>query len=331
MPGGGFTEVRRSEPARRRPKCRSQSGGGPNIPGSQLPPISPRVKPETPGASPSTRSHRLRRPPCCCPIQCSWSRDADGLRGPLRLGTDRGGGGGSHRFRAGGVRQLSSVETEPAWPARASGAPGHDPRPARATASVEVRDADDRRGSSARCGAGMELKTMLVSAKGRYGHDDSAMMGEVGSHGNPDDVPGPAPRYPTCLRGGHMVKKIPASLALQNRSPVPRLFARPFFEGGRMAGNRRARIWRDTDPARTGMRCLRLSSAGIGDLRPASTHAPSMPMYFVWSRRHRRPARAPATSSTDTCWRCWGKADLSDWVDHWTDLPAWKFRYGDAG
>jgi len=118
-----------------------------------------------------------------------------------------------------------------------------------------------------------------------------------------------------------MVRKFRTSLALQPVATA--LFASsPFFEG-RVNGWRswRARIWRDLDPARTGMLPF-VFEAGMGFERYAD-YALDVPMYFVYrdgryidalgqSFRDFLDGRLPALPGE--------KPTLSDWADHLTTI-----------
>jgi len=118
-----------------------------------------------------------------------------------------------------------------------------------------------------------------------------------------------------------MVKKFRVALALQPIATA--LFAAsPFFEG-RVNGwqSWRARIWQDTDPARTGMLPF-VFEDGMGFERYVD-YALDVPMYFVYrdgkyidalgqSFRDFLDGRLPALPGE--------KPTLSDWADHLTTI-----------
>ena len=118
-----------------------------------------------------------------------------------------------------------------------------------------------------------------------------------------------------------MVKKFRVSLALQPVATA--LFAdSPFFEG-KVNGwqSWRARIWQDTDPARTGMLPF-VFEDGMGFERYVD-YALDVPMYFVYrdgryvdalgqSFRDFLDGRLPALPGE--------KPTLSDWADHLTTI-----------
>jgi glutamate--cysteine ligase len=147
-------------------------------------------------------------------------------------------------------------------------------------------------------------------------------MREVGSHGT-------QMMYRTCTvqvnldfaSEADMVKKFRTSLALQPVATA--LFASsPFFEG-RVNGwqSWRARIWQDTDPARTGMLPF-VFEDGMGFERYVD-YALDVPMYFVYRDGRYIDAlgqsfsdfldgRLPALPGE--------KPTLSDWADHLTTI-----------
>ena len=162
---------------------------------------------------------------------------------------------------------------------------------------------------------------MPVMPKGRYALM-TRYMRAVGSHGT-------QMMYRTCTvqvnldfaSEADMVKKFRVSLALQPVATA--LFAdSPFFEG-RVNGwqSWRARIWQDTDPARTGMLPF-VFEDGMGFERYAD-YALDVPMYFVYrdgryidalgqSFRDFLAGRLPALPGE--------KPTLSDWADHLTTI-----------
>jgi glutamate--cysteine ligase len=162
---------------------------------------------------------------------------------------------------------------------------------------------------------------MPVMPKGRYALM-TRYMREVGSHGT-------QMMYRTCTvqvnldfaSEADMVKKFRTSLALQPVATA--LFASsPFFEG-RVNGwqSWRARIWQDTDPARTGMLPF-VFEDGMGFERYVD-YALDVPMYFVYrdgkyvdalgqSFRDFLNGRLPALPGQ--------KPTLSDWADHLTTI-----------
>ncbi len=162
---------------------------------------------------------------------------------------------------------------------------------------------------------------MPVMPKGRY-HLMTGYMGKVGSHGT-------QMMYRTCTvqvnldfgSEADMVKKLRVALALQPVATA--LFANsPFFEG-KVNGHQswRARIWRDLDPARTGMLPF-VFEDGFGFERWVD-YALDVPMYFVYrdgryidalgqSFRDFLDGRLPALPGE--------KPTLSDWADHLTTL-----------
>ena len=162
---------------------------------------------------------------------------------------------------------------------------------------------------------------MPVMPKGRYALMTRHMRA-VGSHGT-------QMMYRTCTvqvnldfaSEADMVKKFRVSLALQPVATA--LFAdSPFFDG-RDTGwqSWRARIWQDTDPARTGMLPF-VFEDGMGFERYAD-YALDVPMYFVYrdgryidalgqSFREFLAGRLPALPGE--------KPTLSDWADHLTTI-----------
>ncbi|MFQ8431323.1 glutamate--cysteine ligase [Amaricoccus sp. W119] len=162
---------------------------------------------------------------------------------------------------------------------------------------------------------------MPVMPKGRYALM-TRYMRQVGSHGT-------QMMYRTCTvqvnldfaSEADMVKKFRASLALQPVATA--LFASsPFFEGAVNGWQSwRARIWRDTDPARTGMLPF-VFEDGMGFERYVD-YALDVPMYFVYrdgryidalgqSFRDFLDGRLPALPGE--------KPTLSDWADHLTTI-----------
>ena len=147
-------------------------------------------------------------------------------------------------------------------------------------------------------------------------------MQRVGSHGT-------QMMYRTCTvqvnldfaSEADMVKKFRVSLALQPVATA--LFANsPFFEG-KVNGwqSWRARIWQDTDPARTGMLPF-VFEDGMGFERYVD-YALDVPMYFVYrdgkyvdalgmSFRDFLDGRLPALPGE--------RPTLSDWADHLTTI-----------
>lgn len=162
---------------------------------------------------------------------------------------------------------------------------------------------------------------MPVMPKGRYALM-TRYMREVGSHGT-------QMMYRTCTvqvnldfaSEADMVKKFRVGLALQPVATA--LFAcSPFFEG-KVNGwqSWRARIWQDTDPARTGMLPF-VFEGGMGFERYVD-YALDVPMYFVYrdgkyidalgqSFRDFLDGRLPALPGE--------KPTLSDWADHLTTI-----------
>ena len=162
---------------------------------------------------------------------------------------------------------------------------------------------------------------MPVMPKGRYALM-TRYMREVGSHGT-------QMMYRTCTvqvnldfaSEADMVKKFRVSLALQPVATA--LFANsPFFEG-KVNGwqSWRARIWQDTDPARTGMLPF-VFEDGMGFERYVD-YALDVPMYFVHrdgqyidasgqSFRDFLAGRLPALPGE--------VPTLSDWSNHLTTL-----------
>ncbi len=160
---------------------------------------------------------------------------------------------------------------------------------------------------------------MPVMPKGRYALM-TRHMGRVGSHGT-------QMMYRTCTvqvnldfaSEADMVQKMRVALALQPVATA--LFAcSPFFEG-KASGYQswRARIWQDTDPARTGMLPF-VFEPGMGFERWVD-YALDVPMYFVY--RDGRYLDALGMSFRDFLA---GKLpalpgeipSLSDWADHLT-------------
>jgi glutamate--cysteine ligase len=162
---------------------------------------------------------------------------------------------------------------------------------------------------------------MPVMPKGRYALM-TRYMGQVGTHGT-------QMMYRTCTvqvnldyaSEADMVQKLRVALALQPVATA--LFANsPFFEG-RPNGHKswRSRIWRDLDPARTGMLPF-VFEPGMGFERWVD-YALDVPMYFVYrdgryvdalgqSFRDFLAGRLPALpGETPT---------LSDWADHLTTI-----------
>lgn len=162
---------------------------------------------------------------------------------------------------------------------------------------------------------------MPVMPKGRY-RLMTGYMGKVGTHGT-------QMMYRTCTiqvnldfaSEADMVKKFRVALALQPVATA--LFANsPFFEGepnGHQSW--RARIWRDLDPARTGMLPF-VFEDGFGFERYAD-YALDVPMYFVYrdgeyidalgqSFRDFLDGRLPALPGQ--------VPTLSDWADHLTTI-----------
>ena len=160
-----------------------------------------------------------------------------------------------------------------------------------------------------------------VMPKGRYALM-TRYMGQVGTHGT-------QMMYRTCTvqvnldfeSEADMVQKFRTSLALQPVATA--LFAAsPFFEG-KVNGwqSWRARIWRDTDPDRTGMLPF-VFEDGFG-FEQYVDYALDVPMYFVYrdgkyidalgqSFRDFLDGRLPALPGE--------KPTLSDWADHLTTI-----------
>ncbi len=160
---------------------------------------------------------------------------------------------------------------------------------------------------------------MPLMPKGRYKLMD-AYMGNIGTHGRS------MMRRTTCIQvnldfasEADMVKKFRVALALQPIATA--LFANsPFFEG-KLNGyeSYRARVWQDTDKARTGMLPF-VFEDGMGFERYVD-YALDVPMYFVYrdgkyidalgqSFRDFLAGKLPALpGETPT---------LSDWADHLT-------------
>ncbi len=188
----------------------------------------------------------------------------------------------------------------------------------------EVRDIAERIGAGfIGLGAAPEWthEQMPVMPKGRY-RLMTGYMGKVGTHGT-------QMMYRTCTvqvnldfaSEADMVKKLRVALALQPVATA--LFANsPFFEG-KVNGHQswRARIWRDLDPARTGMLPF-VFEDGFGFERWVD-YALDVPMYFVYrdgkyidalgqSFRDFLEGKLPALPGE--------KPTLSDWADHLTTL-----------
>ena len=162
---------------------------------------------------------------------------------------------------------------------------------------------------------------MPMMPKGRY-RLMTDYMGRVGTHGT-------QMMYRTCTvqvnldfaSEADMVQKLRVALALQPVATA--LFANsPFFEG-RPNGHKswRARIWRDLDPARTGMLPF-VFEEGFGFERYVE-YALDVPMYFVYregryidalgqSFRDFLKGRLPALPGE--------VPTLSDWADHLTTI-----------
>jgi glutamate--cysteine ligase len=162
---------------------------------------------------------------------------------------------------------------------------------------------------------------MPMMPKGRY-RLMTGYMGKVGTHGT-------QMMYRTCTvqvnldfaSEADMVKKFRVALALQPVATA--LFANsPFFEG-KPNGHQswRSRVWRDLDPARTGMLPF-VFEDGMGFERYVD-YALDVPMYFVYrdgtyidalgqSFRDFMAGKLPALpGETPT---------LSDWADHLTTI-----------
>jgi glutamate--cysteine ligase len=160
---------------------------------------------------------------------------------------------------------------------------------------------------------------MPMMPKGRY-RLMTDYMGRVGTHGT-------QMMYRTCTvqvnldfgSEADMVQKFRVSLALQPVATA--LFANsPFFEGKPNGFKSwRSRIWRDLDPARTGMLPF-VFEDGMGFQRYVD-YALDVPMYFVYrdgkyldalgqSFRDFMHGRLPALPGE--------KPTLSDWADHLT-------------
>jgi len=188
----------------------------------------------------------------------------------------------------------------------------------------EVREIAERIGAGfIGLGAAPEWshEQMPVMPKGRY-HLMTGYMGKVGSHGT-------QMMYRTCTvqvnldfgSESDMVQKLRVALALQPVATA--LFANsPFFEG-KVNGHQswRSRIWRDLDPARTGMLPF-VFEDGMGFERWVQ-YALDVPMYFVYrdgnyinalgqSFRDFLRGELPALPGE--------KPTLSDWADHLTTL-----------
>ena len=162
---------------------------------------------------------------------------------------------------------------------------------------------------------------MPVMPKGRYALM-TRYMGTVGTHGT-------QMMYRTCTvqvnldfgSEADMVQKLRVALALQPVATA--LFANsPFFEGG-LNGHKswRSRIWRDLDPARTGM--LPFVFEDGFDFQRWVDYALDVPMYFVYrngryidalgmSFRDFMAGRLPALPGE--------VPTLSDWADHLTTI-----------
>ena len=162
---------------------------------------------------------------------------------------------------------------------------------------------------------------MPVMPKGRYALM-TGYMDRVGTHGT-------QMMYRTCTvqvnldfgSEADMVQKLRVALALQPVATA--LFANsPFFEG-KPNGHKswRARIWRDLDPARTGMLPF-VFDDGFG-FEAWVDYALDVPMYFVYrdgryidalgqSFRDFMAGKLPALPGE--------KPTLSDWADHLTTI-----------
>ena len=188
----------------------------------------------------------------------------------------------------------ANVSLEPGRPARALGRDAQDhPRDLRRGERAFARGARDRRRPRrrlhrARRRADLDRRADAGDAEGPLRADDP-LHGQVGSHGT-------QMMYRTCTvqvnldfaSEADMVQKLRVGLALQPVATA--LFAcSPFFEG-RVNGwqSWRARIWRDTDPDRTGMLPFAFED-GMGFERYVD-YALDVPMYFVYrdGRLHRR-------------------------------------------
>jgi glutamate--cysteine ligase len=225
------------------------------------------------------------------------------------------------------VKDGANVSLEPGGQLELSGAPLrtiHETCDEVNAHLVEVKAIADA------CGAGFiglgaapewTAEQMPVMPKGRYALM-TRYMREVGSHGT-------QMMYRTCTvqvnldfaSEADMVRKFRVGLALQPVATA--LFASsPFFEG-RVNGwqSWRARIWQDTDPARTGMLPF-VFEDGMGFERYVD-YALDVPMYFVYrdgryidalgqSFRDFLAGRLPALPGE--------KPTLSDWADHLTTI-----------
>jgi glutamate--cysteine ligase len=162
---------------------------------------------------------------------------------------------------------------------------------------------------------------MTMMPKGRY-RLMTDYMGRVGTHGT-------QMMYRTCTvqvnldfgSEADMVQKLRVALSLQPVATA--LFANsPFFEG-KPNGHKswRSRIWRDLDPARTGMLPF-VFEEGMGFQRYVE-YALDVPMYFVYrdgkyidalgqSFRDFLKGELPALPGE--------KPTLSDWADHLTTI-----------
>ncbi len=221
----------------------------------------------------------------------------------------------------------ANVSLEPGGQLELSGAPLRSIHETCDEVNAHLRDvrsvADEIGAGFIGLGAAPEWRheQMPMMPKGRY-RLMTDYMARVGTHGL-------AMMYRTCTvqvnldfsSEADMVQKLRVALALQPVATA--LFASsPFFEG-RPNGHKswRSRIWRDLDPARTGMLPF-VFEEGFGFERWAD-YALDVPMYFVYrdgtyldargqSFRDFLEGRLPALPGE--------KPTLSDWADHLTTI-----------
>jgi len=221
----------------------------------------------------------------------------------------------------------ANVSLEPGGQLELSGAPLRSIHETCDEVNAHLRDvrsvADEIGAGFIGLGAAPEWRheQMPMMPKGRY-RLMTEYMTRVGTHGL-------AMMYRTCTvqvnldfsSEADMVQKLRVALALQPVATA--LFASsPFFEG-KPNGHKswRSRIWRDLDPARTGMLPF-VFEEGFGFERWAD-YALDVPMYFVYrdgtyldargqSFRDFIEGRLPALPGE--------KPTLSDWADHLTTI-----------
>ncbi|MCV2874061.1 glutamate--cysteine ligase [Defluviimonas sp. WL0050] len=225
------------------------------------------------------------------------------------------------------VKDGANISLEPGGQFELSGAPLETIHQTCDEVNAHLRDvqsvADDIGARFIGLGAAPEWThdQMPMMPKGRY-RLMTDYMGRVGTHGT-------QMMYRTCTvqvnldfgSEADMVQKLRVALALQPVATA--LFANsPFFEG-KPNGHKswRSRIWRDLDPARTGMLPF-VFEEGMGFQRYVD-YALDVPMYFVYrdgkyinalgqSFRDFLKGELPALPGA--------KPTLSDWADHLTTI-----------